>query len=350
VGFPAGFFQRLAHAGSLAPSGDNLQPWSFEIDEDKLLLRHDAQRDQSLFNVHQLASFIALGAVIENVTIACTKDNFRATVEYFPNTHDSNVVARIIFQPGASVDPLVDFLEKRCTNRKPYERGRLDIAARKRLHIDLTRYPGVEISWLYDQGHLKKIGQVVAKADRLIFENERIHGHLFSTIRWNRSEVERTRDGLPIETLELGTVGSCAFRALRHWSVVRLLNGIGFSAMASQQSAMLMRRCSAAGLIAAPDAKPVSFLRVGQAFQRLWLRATQVNLALQPMTAVIFFQLRSRLSDYDGLSDEQRLIVDRLRRELEAAFAPSKPVIPAMLFRVGFAVAPSHRTIRRKAM
>lgn len=349
MGLPAGFFQRLVHAGSLAPSGDNLQPWSFEIDGDKLLLRHDAQRDQSLFNVRQLASFIALGAVVENLAIAATKENFHAKIAYFPDIQDEGLVAHIDFEHGSSVDPLVNYLEKRCTNRKPYARRALDEAAKKQLAVDLTRFPGIGVSWLYDKTDLKKVGQIVAKADRLLFENPLIHGHLFSTIRWNQTEVEGTQDGLPIETLELGTLGSRAFRALRRWTVVRLLNGIGFSAVASKQSAMLIRGSSAAALVTAPNVTPISFMRVGQVLQRLWLVATSADLALQPMTAIVFLQLRAVLSDYQGLTQDQRTIAQSLREDLTKAYSLPRDRIPAMHFRLGYAPRPSATTRRRSA-
>jgi nitroreductase len=346
VGLPAGFFQRLVQAGSLAPSGDNLQPWSFEIDADKILVRHDARRDQSLFNVRQLASFIALGAVVENIAIAATKENLQAKVGYFPDAQDESLIARIDFEPGASVDPLVNFLESRCTNRKPYERRPLDIATRKQLDIDLTSYPGVEVSWVYHATDLSRIGKVVAKADRLLFENPLIHGHLFSTIRWNQVEVEKSRDGLPIETLELGKAGALGFSALKNWSVVNVLNRVGLSTIAARQSATLMRSSSAAALITATDPRPISFLHVGQAFQRLWLTATRHGLALQPMTAVIFLQLKSIVGDLEGLSSEQIAIANSLRYELLNVYGFAKERIPSMHLRLGYSGPPSGRTVR----
>jgi len=210
-------------------------------------------------------------------------------------------------------------------------------------------YPGVEISWLYDESDLKKVGEVVAKADRLLFENPLIHGHLFSTIRWNPAEVERTRDGLPIETLELGKAGALAFRALKKWSVVETLNRLGLSVIAAKQSAALMRCSSAAGLITAADTRPISFLHVGQAFQRLWLLATSTKLALQPMTAVVFLQLKSILGDHQGLNTEQVATAQSLRDDLAKTYTLPRDCVPAMHFRIGYASTPSVRTIRRPA-
>lgn len=350
MGYSAGFLQRLARAGSLAPSGDNLQPWSIATENDALLVVHDPNRDHALFNVRDLASYIALGAVLESIFIAATKENYAAKIAYFPDARNENLIARIDFEPGSPIDSLADYLEGRCTNRKPYERRALDDATRKLLDIDLTRYPGVKVSWLYDDADLKKIGNVVAKADRLLFENPQIHKHLFSTIRWHQLDVEKSRDGLPIGTLELGKAGGLGFRALQNWSVVNTLNRLGLSAIAAGQSAMLMRHSSAAALITAADPRPISFLHVGQAFQRLWLTATQQRLALQPMTAVIFLQLKAIVGDFQGLNPEQIAVANSLREELPKVYGLTNDSVPAMHFRIGWAAAPSARTIRRRVM
>jgi sulfur-carrier protein adenylyltransferase/sulfurtransferase len=347
TGFPGEFFARMARAGALAPSGDNLQPWSFAADGDSLLLKHDPARDLSLFNVRHLASFIALGAAIENITIAASGEGYRANVTCFPYGADDEIVARLSFDPAGQTDPLAKFLSARCTNRRPFEKKAL--APEILASLDATKhFPTTTLSWVQDRTKLKALGKIVARADRLIFENQRIHDHLFSTLRWSQAEVEQTRDGLPIESLELGKIGSIAFRGLKRWSVVSFLNHLGFSRAAAANSILLMQRCSAAGMITAPDLSPSSFMEAGRAFQRLWLQATKENLALQPMTAIIFFQLRSRLADYDGLSEEQISIVDALRQELREFFALSEDRVPAMLFRIGYAVAPSARTIRRE--
>ena len=113
---------------------------------------------------------------------------------------------------------------------------------------------------------------------------------------------------------------------------------------------MLMRHSSAAAVITAADPRPISFLHVGQAFQRLWLTATQQRLALQPMTAVIFLQLKAIVGDLQGLSSEQIAVANSLRDELPQVYGLTKNSIPAMHLRVGWAAAPSGRTIRRPVM
>jgi nitroreductase len=347
---PAGFFERIARAGAWAPSGDNLQPWSFAVDKGTLVVMHDRRRDRSLFNVRHLASYIALGAVLENVSIAASKERYRANIAYFPDAQEPDLIARVSFENGAGADRLADAIEKRCTNRRPYANNRaLDGIVIQELDRAISYLPDIGLHWLHEPGDLKSLGNIVARADRLLFENRLIHSHLFSTLRWNIEEVERTRDGLPIETLELGALGSKAFRALRSWSLVQMINRFGFSAITASQSAMLMRRCSAAGLITAPDISPLSFVKVGHAFQRIWLHATNEKLALQPMTAVVFLQLRAILGDHQGLASDQITTADLLRIDLAKVYAVPPERVPAMHFRIGYAPAPSGRTIRRQS-
>jgi hypothetical protein len=223
----------------------------------------------------------------------------------------------------------------------------LDDSIIQRLNLEPNRFPHIGLVWLSDQSSLKKIGAIVSRADRLLFENPLIHGHFFSTLRWNQAEIERTRDGLPIASLELGRVGSLAFRTLKNWTIVKSLNRFGLSKTVANHSTVLMKRCSAAGLITAPDISPSSFLEVGHSFQRVWLNATKENLAFQPMTALIFLQLRSRLGDYQGITTEQKTVIDGLRRDLDEFLGILKGRVPAMLFRLGYGALPSGKTLRR---
>ena len=110
-----------------------------------------------------------------------------------------------------------------------------------------------------------------------------------------------------------------------------------------------MRYSSAAGLITTADTSPISFLHVGRAFQRLWLTATQERLALQPMTAVVFLQLKSIVGDFQGLTPAQIAVANSLRDKLTGLYSFAKESIPAMHFRIGYCTAPSGRTIRRPA-
>jgi nitroreductase len=63
---PKDIILKIVEAGTWAPSGDNCQPWRFTWNGQKLLLFNVSERDTSLYNSSQRASFIAHGAVLEN--------------------------------------------------------------------------------------------------------------------------------------------------------------------------------------------------------------------------------------------------------------------------------------------
>jgi len=350
VTLPDKFLERIAQDAVLAPSGDNLQPWKFEASHGSLRLIHDPNRDHSLFNVQHLASYIALGAVLENVCVVATKYNHRADICYFPEARKQDVIAQITFAHGVDVDPLADWIERRCTNRRPYETRSLDRAVIAALDLPSNRSLGTDLLWIHEKPALKRLGAIVSSADRLLFGNPVIHHHFFSTLRWNQAEIEQTRDGLPIGSLELGSLGSFAFRCLKNWSAVKFLNRFGLSKATANHSTLLMRRCSAAGLITAPNMSPLGFLQAGRTFQRVWLQATKESLALQPMTAVIFLQLKSRLGDYEGLADDEIALIEQLRQNLAEFFELPKGRVPAMLFRLGYGAPVSAKTLRRSAL
>ena len=339
--------EAILKAGVSAPSGDNLQPWRFYAREGSLLVRHDATRDTSLYNVRGLASFIALGAAVENITIAASTYGYHSDVTYLPEGEFADIAACLSFRKGAKSDPLAQVIFQRCVNRKPYTKQSLASEVLANLDREASKFPAVTVQWLRESPDLYRLAKSVTQADRLLFENPHLHKQLFSCLRWTGEEVQKTRDGLPVATLELGTLGTQAFRSLQSWRLVSILNWLGFSRMAARRSGKLMRKSSAAGLITVSKISSETFLQAGRAFERLWLKATLQGLALQPMTGFVFLQLRSALGEYEGLTPAQLHLLENLRRQLAAIFTLPNSAIPAMLFRVGVGPAPSGRTIRR---
>jgi hypothetical protein len=68
----------IVEAGTLAPSGDNLQPWIVKWRQDALRVSVDPARDRSLYNYRRRASLIAVGAMVENMVIAAGEHGLAA--------------------------------------------------------------------------------------------------------------------------------------------------------------------------------------------------------------------------------------------------------------------------------
>ncbi|MCF7898425.1 MAG: nitroreductase, partial [Candidatus Pacebacteria bacterium] len=62
--------EKIINDGVLAPSGENCQPWKFELNGNRLSIFNIPEADMSLYNLKQRGSYIAHGALIENIIIS----------------------------------------------------------------------------------------------------------------------------------------------------------------------------------------------------------------------------------------------------------------------------------------
>lgn len=90
--------EKILEAGVRAPSGENSQPWRFVMSGDTLSIYNLPDRDRSLYNIDQLGSFVAHGALIENIMIAASAFQYAAEPTFFPSPTDENHVANITFR------------------------------------------------------------------------------------------------------------------------------------------------------------------------------------------------------------------------------------------------------------
>jgi hypothetical protein len=79
----------------------------------------------------------------------------------------------------------------------------------------------------------------------------------------------------------------------------------------------------------------------------VWLTATRLKLALQPMTAVTYLFARVAAGDSKGLEPSARAELEELRGEFRRVFPVPADCSEPMLFRLTEAAPPSVRSLRR---
>jgi hypothetical protein len=89
------------------------------------------------------------------------------------------------------------------------------------------------------------------------------------------------------------------------------------------------------------------FLIGGRLCQRLWLTATVHHLACQPMAALPLFFLQHAGFGDEGFPGQSGKRIGRLREEFSKTFSLSQGEELLMVFRLGYAEAPSARSLRR---
>jgi len=338
---------KIVKAGTLAPSGDNSQPWRVYFDGKKLYLKNLQYRDRSLYNVRNIASYVAFGAMIENMIIMAKSLGYDTSIELFPHSEKSSIVAILSFIKAQVIcDPLLPYINKRCVNRKKYKLKKLEPRVKESLLKVIKDFKEAELYIVEDDREKKKLAKILSLNDRILFENKNLHHCLFNYLRWSEEEIENTKDGMGVRSLELGNIRSKMFRLLSSWNLVRCLNIFGFSRIIPLRSYNLCKSSSALCMLLMKDLRLKSFVEGGRVFQRIWLTATSLDLSLQPMTGITFLIQRLHMANGKDLSiTHQRLLMD-LEKQLKSIFPINRDKLMIMAFRLGYADPPSDKSLR----
>jgi hypothetical protein len=330
----------IAHSGVLAPSADNEHVFQIELTEATIRLWPTSDFTLTTERLRRVLGLISLGAVVENMRLRAGELGLIAVTTWFP-VESSGPIAEMRFQPvpAALGDELAAAIPQRHTNRRMYRGPGLSVVETALLNTSVAPVEGVQLIWLRGAARRRALG-LIWRAESERFLRQRLHQDLFSSIRFDLSWRETADRALPPGALEIETPMRPLFKALRHWALMRPLTWIGVHRLIGLRAGWLPAwQAPALGLIATSLPVEQGAVAVGAALERLWLRASLLELALQPMAASAVLPLQSAADR--GASDE-------LRAALAADWQTIAPdVTPLMVFRMGRAGRPTVRSGRR---
>jgi molybdopterin/thiamine biosynthesis adenylyltransferase len=352
--------ERLVTLAALAPSGGNCQPWRFSYGRGVLCCWHDESRSRSFLDFEHRATYVAFGALAENLRLSAASLGVGLSLSAFPDPWVPALLCKATLggEPGALTPEdagLARQVELRVTNRRiekrvplPPENARAleDIAARSGARLRLVTCPD----------RLAALGEVLGMADRLRLMSRTMHGEMMREVRWSTAEAANTRDGLDVATMELTPAERAAMRLVSDWSVMAAVRevggGHGLAAAARKQvagaSALgLLTVRAEAGDVADAGAKRRAYFEGGMAIQRVWLLATKLGLAFHPMSALPYLFARLEDGGGAGFDDQEKRELSDLRGRYQEVLELSGPLVEVMLFRLTIASAPTARSLRR---
>jgi len=337
----------LAQAAAQAPSGDNCQPWRFAVEDGRLRIFLNPGEDQSFFNFRQIASLLACGAAVQNVVTAAPDTGWSAQAVLMPGNGDENEIASIGFtKTGDLPDPASSAVWTRCTNRRPF----LSRRAVEPFCQESLREAAAPAHLLYVQNPrpMLGLGRLVYLADRIRVERRDLHEHFMGMTRFDPPDGGDSPDGLPLKNLYAGAAGEAFLRLTRPWSRMRAANMLGVGRLVALHSKQSIAASPLAGLLCVESSSPQDVVKGGMALERVWLTATRLGLALQPMTAITLFWLRWKLEGPDAFSQSHQRLLKLVWPEFEACFPGlGEKYWPMMLFRAGYAKPIGYGTPRR---
>lgn len=290
--------RRILDLARWAPSGDNTQPWLFEILDDEHILVHGLDtRDRVVYDLDGHASQLAIGAMLETMAIAASAEGRATTIERRPETPETHMLFDVRFHPEADMlpDPLLPCIKTRVVQRRPLSTQPLSSEQKQAFARSLPE--GYDIVWfegLFQRWRFAKFMFNNAKVRLTIPEAYEVHK---SVIEWG---ARFSADKIPDQALGVDRLTVRFMRwAMVSWSRVCFFNTylLGHLLPRLQMDLLPSLRCGAHFALLSTD-PPVSvdnYLAAGRALQRFWLTATHLGWLIQPeMTPVIFGRYHRR--------------------------------------------------------
>ncbi|MCU7818539.1 MAG: ThiF family adenylyltransferase [gamma proteobacterium symbiont of Lucinoma myriamae] len=289
---PKTAIEEIINIARWAPSGDNTQPWRFEIldDEHFLIHAHDT-RDWCVYDLDGRASQIAVGALLETLSIVAVSMGIKATFSRQDNSPEDRPVIEVTLENTSrqSYHPLRSPIEMRTTQRRAFSSRPLTCEQKKLLGNVLGE--GYQVIWLEGWKNKWRMAWLLFKNAHIrltIKEAYKVHKQI---IQW---DAQFSEDKIPDQAVGLDPVTLKLMKWTMHsWDRVQMLNQYfaGTWLPRIQLDLLPALRCAAHFVIVAdqPLKNIDDYIDGGRALQRFWLTATNLGLQFQPeMTPLIF--------------------------------------------------------------
>ena len=274
-----------------APSGDNTQPWRFEIiNENQFVVHGFDTRSECVYDLDGHGSQLSLGAMLETIAIASTAYGREADIQHRGNSPEQNPIFDVLLRPAAiAVDPLAASIHTRSVQRRPLHLRALTHEEKRTLEAAVT--PGFTVLWL--EGWPTKWA-----AARLMFANAKLRLTMREAYDVHRRIIDWgkrfSEDKIPDQSFGLDPITLRLMRwVMGSWGRVKFFNTFlaGTLSPRIQLDLIPSLACGAHFALLADQAPAtlMDYVTAGRRVQRFWLTADQLKLQLQPeMTPLIF--------------------------------------------------------------
>ena len=332
-----------------APSGDNTQPWRFQIVSPTEAVIHTFDtRRHCVYDLNGAPSQIGVGALLETARIAATGLRMRAQIERLPTPTEEKLQFSLKLVQDESVEPsaLIPFIECRCTNRRPYSRQPLTEGQKSALEASV----GAPYSIIWLEGARRwEMAKLMFRSARIRLNIKEAYDVHASVIEWH-AQTSQTK--IPDQAVGLDPVGLALMRwAMKSWPRTHILSTyFGGTLLPRLQLELLPALGCAAHVLICAKASATGaddYVRAGAAVQRFWLTAERLGLMHQPeMTPLIFagYHREGRRFATDARAADE---AGQVRLQLAAIVDETNATNAVWMGRLGSGSAPVSRSLRQ---
>ena len=343
--------EQILELGRWAPSGDNTQPWRFEVvDELHVVVHGFDTRDHCVYDLDGHPSQISLGALLETISIAASAHGLRVDASRRLDVPDTAPTFDLRFakDPQARTDPLVTQITSRSVQRRMMRLRPLSVAEKQALEAAVGN--AYDFRWL--EGF-----EARSSAARLMFNNAKLRLTMPEAYRVHRDVIEWnarfSEDRVPDQALGADPMTTKLMRhVLGSWERVKFFNRFLAGTIAPRlQMDLIPGLFCAAHFVLLARRRPQTiddYVAAGRALQRFWLTATSLGLVMQPELTPLIFSRYVRndipFSSEPGMAELAR----SLARQLEALIGTTGTELAVFMGRIGAGPAATSRSTRRR--
>lgn len=346
--------EALAKAGGLAPSAGNGQPWQLIAHHNLLELR----LNPNFININTIpycyiaTGIFSLGMFAENICVCSRSLGLNYHLELLePSTFNEPFA---IFEytsrsqndvSHAQLSPLLSTLENRVTNRKLHNGceispNEMSILSKSTAEED----DPCTLNFISDKKHKTKIVDLLATSEVVRLRNSSLFKSMLHEIRWDTNQAQKTKDGIDVDTLELSKIDLFFLKLLKKYNfLTKILPDIALKGLTKKY----MLSSVYIGCVGVPTNMSYKNLFIaGKKSQRLWLSATELNIAFHPWTGLPFMELDA-IHAKSLFNTKEKSRISLLYGGLCEQFSTNEKILPVFIFRLFKASPPSTKALRR---
>ncbi|WP_240538370.1 nitroreductase family protein [Rhodoferax sp. PAMC 29310] len=332
-----------------APSGDNTQPWRFELVNDHMIRVHGHDtRDHVLYDFDGHPSHMAHGALLETLRVAATGFGLKATWTAHSEGDHRHPIYEVILAPDDSIkqDPLFDCITLRTVQRRPMKTTALTDGQRQALQDAAGEGFTLQVldSW-HDRRRVANLLWASAKIRLTCPEAFPVHK---AVIEWR---ARFSKDRIPEEAVGVDWATARLMEwAMHSWERVAFMNRYLMGTIVPRVQLDLLPglRC-AAHLLLHPKTEPQrieDWVRLGESLQRIWLTATLHGLQLQPQMTPVIFRWYARAGRHFSADPVLFDQAQKVASEFESVVGALPTSAFGFFARVGHSPVPQSRSVR----
>jgi hypothetical protein len=292
--------RKAAEQALLAPSVHNTQPWRFVLMADALEIHSDPRRRLRVLDPSGRQLIISCGCALFNARAALAARGYDPVVERFPDPDRPDLLVRVSPASELGVEREIGALDRYIISRQTNRRRFTDETVPPEVVSQLMNYAAEEQTMLFHvrtMNHRLAVARLSHEADAAENADPAYRAELRA---WTSDDPKR-QDGVPAVVVPRVTGNA------QDDIPIRDFDARGTGALPPETRSSVNQSLF---ILGTRNDDPLSWLRAGEALERLWLEAARKGYAVSLFTQVVEIPyFRERLRTELGLTMRPHILL-----------------------------------------